>query len=144
MTSVYDETETESNHLKAKDLAGSDVILTIASTSMDEFDQKNQKGEEYKKKKIILAFTETDKTLVLNAGNLDMVVSHHSEDRATWPGKKITLWPTTTPYGNDIVPCIRIRPPAAGENVSVGLPGQAGSISDASLGHVNQDIPPSE
>lgn len=149
MTSVYDETESVSNSLKAKDLGQSDVILTINSTEIAEFDEKNKDGIEYKKKRINLAFAETDKTLILNVTNLDMVVSHHGEDRAAWAGEKITLYPSTTPYNGENVACIRIRPPAAGANVSVGLPGaapehQTGGMGEASLGHATQDIPPAE
>ena len=122
MTSVYDETESESSSLKAKDLGGNDVILTIKATTIREFDEKTDDGQEYKKKRVDLAFNETDKTMVLNATNLDMVVSHYGEDRSSWPGQSLTFYPTTTRFGNDTVPCIRIRPPASGANVSKGLP----------------------
>lgn len=130
MTSVYDETESESSALKCKDLQGSDVILTIASTDMKEFDEKADDGTEYVKKRIIVAFKETEKTMVLNATNLDSVVAHHGIDRITWAGKTITLYPTTTNFRGDQVPCMRIRPAARGSTVSQGLPTQAPEGND--------------
>ena len=136
MTSVYDETGSPSNALKVKDLAGSDVVLTIKGTDIAEFDETSKAGEAYKKKRVVLQFNETEKTMVLNVTNLNMVVSHYSDERDGWPGKKITLYPTTTPYNNETVDCMRIRPPATGKTVSQGLPG-----GDASVGHANQDIP---
>lgn len=125
MSSVYQETESESSSLKAKDLGDGDVLLTIQATSLKEFDEKSDDGDEYKKKRIVLAFSETDKTMVLNATNLDMVVLHHGEDRSQWPGKTITLYCATTKFRGDTVPCIRIRPPVSGAHVSRGLPGSA-------------------
>ena len=122
MTSVYEETESESSSLKAKDLGDSDVILTIQATVLKEYDEENDDGEKYKKKRVVLSFDETDKTMVLNATNLDMVVSHHGEDRSAWPGQSLTFYTTTTKFRGDMVPCIRIRPPVSGAKVSKGLP----------------------
>ena len=122
MTSVYEETESESSALKVKDLGGNDVMLTISATTLKEFDEETDAGEAYKKKRIVLAFSETDKTMVLNATNLDMVVSHHGEDRSDWPGKSLTFYPATTKFRGETVPCMRIRPPVSGTKVSKGLP----------------------
>ena len=120
-----------SDTLAAEDLQGSDVVLTIKSVEIVEYEDDG-----YKKKKPVLHFTETEKKLISNKTNSMVIGEHHGNDTDEWVGHKITLYPTHTSFNSKTVPCIRVRPPVTGKTVSQGLPG-----SEASLGHVNQDVP---
>jgi len=120
-----------SDTLAADDLQGSDVVLTIKAVEIVEFEDDG-----YKKQKPVVRFIETEKTLISNKTNSMMIGEHHGNDTDGWIGQKITLYPTKTDFAGKTVDCIRVRPPATGKTVSQGLPG-----SEASLGHVNQDVP---
>ena len=117
MTSVND-IFSSSETLSAEDLQNQDVVLTIKQVEVKEFtDDGNSK------RKPIIHFHETEKRLVANMTNSFTIADHHGDNLDNWPGKQITLYPTTTDFGGRRVPCIRIRPPAMGSHVSHGLPG---------------------
>ena len=120
-----------SDTLAADDLQGSDVVLTVKSVEIVEFEDDG-----YKKAKPVLRFTETEKSLISNKTNSLTIGEHHGSNTDGWVGQKITLYPTKTDFGGKVVPCIRVRPPATGKTVSQGLPGD-----EATVGHVNQDVP---
>jgi hypothetical protein len=106
-----DDLKSGSTSLKADDLDGDEVTLTIAGYVVREFDQTDSKtGETYKRKKPVLSFEETEKTLVCNMTNMEAIAyAYKSRKFKDWVGKKITLFPTTVPVGNEIKPCIRVR-----------------------------------
>jgi hypothetical protein len=55
-------------------------------------------------------FRGCEKQLVLNGTNWDLIATAlYEEDSDSWPGKVIELFPTTTPFGAKVVPCIRVR-----------------------------------
>lgn len=129
-----------SDSLAAEDLQGNDVVLTIKEVEIVEFEDDGRK-----KQKPVLHFNETEKTLVSNKTNSMMIAEHYGYETSAWAGEKITLYPTKTDFGGKIVDCIRVRAPESGKTVSQGLPGhQTGGMGEASMGHVNQDIPPAE
>jgi len=102
--------------LKAADLAGKDVTLTVRHIQMDELQIA---GTSKKKNKAVMYFTETEakakkegkeeKRLVLNRTNAEIIAKIHGKDTDLWIGKKITLYPTKTDFGNKRVDCIRVR-----------------------------------
>jgi len=106
-----------SDSIKAEDLKGKDVTLTISAMEVREFDEEGKYGL-YKAKKIVLAFKETDKTMVLNKTNGYSIADLlHIDDPEQWIGCKITIFPTRTSFGNKMVDCIRIRDAQAPEGV---------------------------
>lgn len=93
------------------DLNGKAVTLTIDRAQIETL--KNKTGEETK---LVLYFRGTKKALPLNRTNWDAVADITGEDNSDkWPGHRIQAYPTTTPFGADVVPCIRIRAPEQGE-----------------------------
>ncbi len=109
MTSI-DELSTPSNSLKAADLDGSEVTLTIMSYSIKEFDQTDKKtGESYMAKKPILSFAGTEKTLVCNKTNREAIAYAYGKEMDDWIGKSVTLYPTMVSFGNEMVEAIRVR-----------------------------------
>jgi hypothetical protein len=99
-----------SNSLKAADLEGAELELTIESYVVREFDQTDEKtGEQYKQKKPIFSFKGTDKTLVCNNTNREAIAYAYGPEMDDWVGKPITLYPTVVPFGHKNVEAIRVR-----------------------------------
>lgn len=99
-----------SNTLKAADLDGNEVALTIAGYEAKEFEEKDQKtGRTYKRMKPILSFEETDKTFVCNKTNLNAIAYAYGKEMDEWVGKPITLYPTMVEFGGNMVEAIRVR-----------------------------------
>ena len=91
-------------NLKAEDLKGKDVSLTISSWEVAEFEEGGKTD-----KKIKLHFSETDRTLILNKTNGYSVAEGLTDDLDNWAGGVITLYPTKTDFGGKRVDCIRIK-----------------------------------
>lgn len=86
--------------LKAADLRGKEMTLTITAVVTDEL--PSDKGSEIKG---LVSFQGAKKQLVLNKTNglcLKQMFGRESDD---WIGKRVTIWPTTF---ND-EPCIRVK-----------------------------------
>lgn len=102
--------------IKAGELQGKKVTLTIQSVDLDELE-----GDAGKKIKGIVSFTETGKSLALNKTNGICLRAMFGRKLSDWEGKRVTLFPSTW-NGED---CIRIwgSPDiAADEEIVVQLP----------------------
>lgn len=86
--------------LKAADLDGNDVTLTIMNAEAKEFDDGS---------KIIIEFQETEKTFICNKTNATRIASIYDKDYSVWHGKKITLYPDMVEFKGDQVEAIRVR-----------------------------------
>ena len=105
MPSIDDVFPSSGNHLKAEDLKGNAVKVTISSYEIVEFKGKN--GTE---KKPILTFEGKEKTLVCNKTNARMIAKNTgSQELDDWAGKTIIIYPTETDFGGEIVPCLRVK-----------------------------------
>lgn len=100
---------TTSENLKADDLAEKDATLTISGCTQKEFNEKNDFGE-YKAKKVILAFKETEKTIVLNKVNAYAIANHlKSKNVKEWIGAAVVFYKDKTPFRGKMTDCIRVR-----------------------------------
>ena len=100
-----------SKYLQAADLGGKPINVTIERAPLETL--KNKNGEDVK---TVLYFRGAKKALPLNRTNWDAVADVTGEDDSeNWPGYQIQLYPTTTPFGADVVNCIRIHAPEQGE-----------------------------
>jgi hypothetical protein len=109
MTSI-DELSPPSTSLKASDLEGNDVTLTIAGYDIKEFDETDNKtGQQYKSRKPIFSFQETEKTFVCNLTNRRTIAASYGKEMDEWIGKPITLFPTVVPFGDKMVEAVRVR-----------------------------------
>jgi hypothetical protein len=86
--------------LKAADLNGKDVTLTISAVVVDEL--VGDKGTEMKG---LLSFAGKKKQLVLNKTNGLCLKQMFGRETDAWVGKRVTIFPTTF---ND-EPCIRVK-----------------------------------
>lgn len=97
----------------AWDLDGKDVTVTI-----ERFQAAKVKNKDGESPKILLFFkdSKTGKGMVVNKTNALTIAAMYGKDVSQWVGKRITLWPTTTKFGNAIKECIRVRPTIPGES----------------------------
>lgn len=97
-------------YVKAADLNGKDVTVRIVCLESDVLVMQGGKKE---RKNVLtmesLQGRRLGKQLVLNKTNARLVASQHGPVIGNWTGKEITLYPTTTKCGRDIVECIRVR-----------------------------------
>ena len=113
----------DKNFVYAGDLDGRDVTLTIDRVA-DPGTVDRESGDKIDKP--VVYFKETKRALVLGTTNSRRIQLAHGNEMSRWPGKKVTLYPTTTDipkskaeqYGCAIlavkgkmasVPCIRVR-----------------------------------
>lgn len=92
-----------SKFLKAADLAGRRVVVTISHTSIEKFDD----GE-----RPCVFFQGKDKGLVLNKTNFNAIADITGEaDSDDWGGARITLYATKVDYQGKRVEAIRVDDP---------------------------------
>ncbi|MBA2683779.1 MAG: hypothetical protein H0U66_04755 [Gemmatimonadaceae bacterium] len=94
----------EKEYLFAMDLDG-DITVTIESVKPGEIVGDGGK----KSKKPIVSFVGAKKKLAVNRTNMKIIGSLYGYKASGWVGKQVTLYPTTTKFGNDTVECIRVR-----------------------------------
>lgn len=88
------------NFLKADDLQGKSVTVTIESVEVKEFDDG---------KKLILRFVGKDKGLVCNRTNASIIEEvTGSSDTDEWEGRKIVLIVKKVEFQGKLVPAIRV------------------------------------
>lgn len=92
-----------SNFLKCDDLQRRQVPVTIESYDFEEI------GDE---KKLVLRFRGKQKGLVCNKTNAGSIAQLYGDELDDWVGKRIVLYPTTTPFNGRATPCIRVLPPS--------------------------------
>lgn len=94
-----------SNYLKAADLQGRRVPVTIANVTMEDI------GGDYKP---VVKFQGKDKGMVLNKTNANMIAEiSGSEETDEWSGVQIMLYPTKTDFQGKRVDAIRVDYPTA-------------------------------
>jgi hypothetical protein len=94
-----------SKYMKADDLNGRSATYTVSGCIAEDV------GDD---RKLVLAFSETDKPLVLNTTNATTMAELHGPESDGWEGKKVKLVPATTQYQGKLVKCTRISPEMVG------------------------------
>jgi hypothetical protein len=69
-------------------------------------------------RKPILWFEGEAKPFAANVTNAKTIANLYGRDTENWVGKAITLYPTTTEYKGETVPCVRIRPAVPGRKAA--------------------------
>lgn len=97
--------------LHADQLQGKKITLTIASMNIEVLE-----GEKKKAAKVVATFAKPQSAL-LSKLPLDLVIPKTNgeclrrmfgNNPNAWVGKRVTLYPSKTPFGSEIVDCIRI------------------------------------
>lgn len=100
MPSAKEMYETDTNYLKAEDLGGKEVSVTI---------EKVEKIELNEKEKLFISFVGKEKGLVLNKTNSSVIAKEYGDNYSGWGGSVIILFPTVTEFEGKTVDCIRLR-----------------------------------
>ena len=95
-----------SKYLKATDLNGGEVTVTIKDCMVEEV------GDD---RRPVLYFTGKDKGVVLNKTNANNIADAYTPDTDEWVGKKVVLYTAWVDFQGRSVESIRIRPAKANE-----------------------------
>lgn len=96
-----------SKYVKAADLRGKDVVVTI-----DDIEPRHElvsKGNR-KEHKPVVYLRGKEKMWVLNKTNAKTIAGMYGNEVKKWIGKSVTLFPTTVQAGGQTHDCIRVRP----------------------------------
>lgn len=91
-----------SQYLKAADLDGKSVLLTMGRVDIEKI------GEDQKP---ILFFKGMEKGLVLNKTNSAKIAGAYGDEMDDWNGEEIVLFPAMVDFKGETVEAIRCRPP---------------------------------
>lgn len=114
-----------SSFLKASDLGGAMVTVTIGTVTMEKVSESEEKP--------CIHFDGKDKGLILNKTNAAVLVNAYGDESNHWTGKPIQLFSAQVSFQGRMVDAIRVRipqqqtqapPPAAAQQVppAVGMP----------------------
>jgi hypothetical protein len=111
-----------SNFLKADDLGGKDVTVTIESCEMESIGQGHDKQD-----KLVLSFVGKGKKMVTNKTNAKTIAKLHGDDTDDWPGKRIILSPREVEFQGDMVMAIRVslKAPVVGKPIAPAAPSRS-------------------
>lgn len=99
--------QNESRWLKAEDLQKRKHKVVIDSLEIVDFQEKNGKKE----RKVGLILQGKQKGLMLNKTNAKIIATQHGDNMEQWSGKEISIYPTQTDFGGEMVDCIRVEMP---------------------------------
>jgi hypothetical protein len=92
-----------SNFLKADDLNGKPVTLTISSVEMETLGTGKDKES-----KLIVQFKGTEKKLVCNKTNANTIGKLYGDDTDDWIGQRITIKPMEVEFQGEMKMAIRV------------------------------------
>ena len=95
----------DSEYLYAFHLEGREVTVEIARVTGGELTGTGGK----KSRKPVLFFKGKKKPMACNKTNGKTIAAMYGNDVSKWVGKVITIYPTTTNFGNETVDCIRVK-----------------------------------
>lgn len=104
-----------SNYISAADLEGQDRNVRINKIV------KSEEVGQKKDKKPVLYFDGITKGMVLNKTNGKRIAKLYGNETDAWIGKAITLYPSECDFGDETVPCVRVRDSIPQDVPAVGL-----------------------
>jgi hypothetical protein len=97
-----------SKYIKAADLGGKPLVVTIKSAAVEALNNPNGGGQQ---DKLLLSFVKLPKRLVVNLTNYNVIADLHGDETDAWPGKRIELYPTKASVGGKSFDAVRVRAP---------------------------------
>jgi hypothetical protein len=97
-----------SKYIKAADLGGKPLVVTIKSAAVEALNNPNGGGQQ---DKLLLSFVKQPKRLVCNVTNYNSIAELHGDETSNWPGKRIELYPTKASMGGKSFDAVRVRAP---------------------------------
>lgn len=102
-----------SKYLRATDLEGRTKTFVIDTVAIEDVGGENKPADF----KPVVSFAGDAKPLVLNKTNSMTIKAVLGPETTTWRGKKIEVFPSTTPFQGKMVPCLRVRMPEFDDDV---------------------------
>lgn len=134
--------EFPSQYLKASDLGGRDVRVTMGRVEREKIGTDN---------KLVLYFKGKEKGLVLNKTNAGTIGDAYGDDTEDWYDQPLILFSVKTDYQGKVVDATRCRVPTARDNrdaprrVTGGISDNMDVISSGPPpGHPAHDAPPND
>jgi len=97
-----------SKYIKAADLGGKPLAVTIKSATVEALNNPNGGGQQ---DKLLLSFVNQTKKLVCNVTNFNSIADMHGDETDGWLGKRIELYPTKASMGGKTFDAVRVRAP---------------------------------
>jgi hypothetical protein len=123
-----------SKYLKAADLDGRNITVTMLGIKME------QVGQDREEQKPVLYFDGAEKGLVLNKTNSDRIAEEFGWETNEWKGHKIILYSTEVDFQGKTVDAIRVRIPKVKDKVQPVASKPAPS-DDEPPAHGDDEIP---
>ena len=95
-----------SKYLKAADLQGRALLVTIDRLAIEEVGQE-------KDQKPVLYLVGKQKAIVLNKTNSLAIANGHGRDYSQWRGKQVEIYPDRVAFQGEMKDCLRVRVPVA-------------------------------
>jgi len=99
-----------SNYLKAEDLNGKEVTVTIDNVELVELGQGRDKES-----KLLITFVGKTKGLLVNKTNARTIEKLYGDETDEWIGKRIIIGPKEVEFGAEMVWAIRVSLKAPGK-----------------------------
>jgi len=94
-----------SKYVKAEDLQGKTVTLTIKAVTMEEMTTHDNKTAV----KPVVWFEKATKGFVMNLTNALIIKNLYGDETDNWPGQRIAIYPTRVKAFGKMQDCIRVR-----------------------------------
>jgi hypothetical protein len=107
-----------SKYVKAADLQGQDVPVTITHVQMEDVGGRGNEADNLP----VAYFQGMTKGLVLNKTNANTIAQMYGFETNGWVGRPITLWPTECEFGGNMTQCVRVRSTAPTPAIQVQQP----------------------
>jgi len=117
-----------SPYIKAADVLGRELNITIAGWEYEEFEDPRTKEKD---RKPVLSFQKTDKRLILNVTNAKTIASIFGEETDNWAGKQICLFTKDVEAFGEMKNAIRIKAPVDNQAAPVQPPPPPPPSADA-------------
>jgi hypothetical protein len=137
--------EFPSQYLKASDLGGRDIRVTMGRVEREKIGTDN---------KLVLYFKGKEKGLVLNKTNAGTIGDAYGDDTEDWYDQPLILFSVKTDYQGKVVDATRCRVPTARDNRDAAPRRVTGGVSDnlhhdpissgPPAGHPASDAPPND
>ncbi len=125
--------EFPSQYLKAADLGGREVRVTMANTEREKLGNDN---------KLVLYFKGKEKGLVLNKTNAGTISDAYGDDTEDWFDNPLILFSVKTDFQGKVVDAIRCRGPTAKDNRQQAPQRRVDPISSGPIDPPSRDEPP--
>jgi hypothetical protein len=126
-----------SKYVKAADLEGRTITLTITKVTMDEMLTHDNK----KVKKPVVWFERATKGFVINLTNALIIANLYGDETDSWTGRRISIYPTRVKAFGEMQDCIRVSEEIPASPKPVGYPlGAAAQVEETTGLDDDEDV----